>query len=108
MMEATNLLYMKIAREERKKVELWAEANRLLSVDAVVNDPNSLGFVLQVLRGNETVPAILVDENGRIIMSRNVDSTLAKSPKGLQLELQIMREQHDSIPIDAGEEEESV
>lgn len=103
MMEATNLLYMKIAREERKKVELWAEANRLLSVDAVVNDPNSLGFVLQVLRGNETVPAILVDENGRIIMSRNVDSTLAKSPKGLQLELQIMREQHDSIPIDAGE-----
>jgi len=100
MMEATNQLYSKIAREERKKVELWAEANRLLSV---VNDDNSLGFVLQVLRGNETVPAILVDEKGRIIMSRNIDTTRAKTPEGLQMELAIMRQQHDSIPIDAGE-----
>ncbi len=103
MMEATNQLYIKIAREERKKVELWAEANRLLSVDAVVEEPNALGFVLQVLRGNETVPAILVDENGRIIMSRNIDSTQAKTKEGLLEELAIMRKQHDSIPIDAGE-----
>jgi hypothetical protein len=103
MMESTNQLYSKIAREERKKVELWAEANRLLSVNSVVEDPNALGFVLQVLRGNETVPAILVDEKGRIIMSRNIDTTLSKTNKGLQLELQLMREQHDSIPIDAGE-----
>lgn len=103
MMEATNALYEKIANEERKKVELWAEANRLLSVPTIVEDPNALGFVLQVLRGNTTVPAILVDETGRIIMSRNIDSTLAKTPEGLQQELAVMRRQHDSIPIDAGE-----
>lgn len=103
MMEATNALYEKIANEERKKVELWAEANRLLSVPTIVEDPNALGFVLQVLRGNTTVPAILVDENGKIIMSRNIDSVQAKTPEGLQAELAIMRRQHDSIPIDAGE-----
>ncbi|MFM2016474.1 MAG: hypothetical protein RL007_130, partial [Bacteroidota bacterium] len=100
MMEATNQLYAKIANEERKKVELWAEANRLLSV---VNDDNALGFVLQVLRGNETVPCILTDEKGKILMSRNVDSLSAKSAEGLQRELEIMRKQHDSIPIDAGQ-----
>jgi hypothetical protein len=100
MMEATNQLYAKIANEERKKVELWAEANRLLSV---VNDDNALGFVLQVLRGNETVPCILTDEKGKILMSRNVDSVSAKTPEGLQMELAIMRKQHDSIPIDAGQ-----
>ena len=100
MMEATNQLYAKIANEERKKVELWAEANRLLSV---VNDDNALGFVLQVLRGNETVPCILTDEKGKILMSRKVDSLSAKSAEGLQRELEIMRKQHDSIPIDAGQ-----
>lgn len=103
MMEATNALYEKIANEERKKVELWAEANRLLSVETIFDDPNALGFVLQVLRGNTTVPAILVDEKGKIIMSRNIDSVAAKTPEGMQAELAIMRKQHDSIPIDAGE-----
>lgn len=103
MMEATNALYEKIANEERKKVELWAEANRLLSVETIFDDPNALGFVLQVLRGNTTVPAILVDEKSKIIMSRNIDSVAAKTPEGMQAELAIMRKQHDSIPIDAGE-----
>jgi len=102
MMEATNALYEKIANEERKKVELWAEANRLLSVETVFEDPDALGFVLQVLRGNTTVPAILVDENGKIIMSRNIDSVTASTPEGLQAELNFMRRQHDSIPINAG------
>lgn len=103
MMEATNALYEKIANEERKKVEIWAEATRLLSVESVFNNPDALGFVLKVLRANTTVPAILVDENGKIIMSRNIDSTAASSPEGLQAELAIMRRQHDSIPLDAGD-----
>lgn len=103
MMEATNALYEKIAKEERKKVELWAEANRLLSVESIYEDPDALGFVLRVLRGNETVPAILVDENGKISMYRNLDTIKAKTEEGRLEELAIMRKQHDSIPIDAGE-----
>lgn len=103
MMEATNQLYTKIANEERKRVQLWAEANRLLSVQPIYENPDALGFVLAVLRGNETVPAILVDETGKITMFRNIDSVRAKTPEGLQAELAIMRKQHDSIPIDAGE-----
>lgn len=103
MMEATNALYVKISNEERKKVEIWAEATRLLSVETIFNDPDALGFVLQVLRANTTVPAILVDENGKIIMSRNIDSVAASTPEGLQVELEVMRKQHDSIPLNAGD-----
>ena len=98
MMEATNQLYDKIRREEKKKVELWADANRLLSQ---VDDNNmALGFVFEVIRENETVPVILTDDKGKILVYRNLDSTKQKDPKYLQEELQEMRVQHDSIPVD--------
>ncbi|GAB4131997.1 MAG: hypothetical protein Fur0041_02920 [Bacteroidia bacterium] len=98
MMEATSQLYAKISNEERKKVELWAEANRLLSQ---VDDNNiSLGFVFQVIRGNETVPVILTDQKGNILLSRNLDSTRQKDQTYLKAQLDIMREQHDSIPLE--------
>src|SRR5665213_2586355 len=93
MMEATNQLYDKIRREEKKKVELWAEANRLLSQ---VEDNNvALGFVFEVIRGNETVPVILTDDKGKILVSRNLDSIKGKDPNYLKKELFEMRHQHD-------------
>ncbi len=98
MMEATNQLYDKIRHEEKKKVEAWAEANRLLSQ---VEDNNiALGFVFEVIRDNETVPVILTDDKGKILVSRNLDSTKGKDPQYLKRELAEMRLQHDSIPID--------
>ena len=98
MMEATNQLYTKIEREERKKVELWAEAYRLLPQ---VEDNNvALGFVFKVIQGNETVPVILTDDKGKILISRNLDSARGKDPNYLQQELAEMRKQHDSIPLD--------
>ncbi|CAN5150631.1 hypothetical protein BH09BAC5_BH09BAC5_10910 [soil metagenome] len=98
MMGATSQLYEKITSEEKKKVELWAEANRLLSQ---VEDNNiALSFVFEVIRGNETVPVILTDDKGKILFSRNLDSAKVKDPIYLQKELEEMRIQHDSIPLD--------
>jgi two-component system, sporulation sensor kinase D len=98
MMEATSELYTKIAREERKKVELWAEANRLL---AQVDDSSpALGFVFQVIRENETVPVILTDSKGKILLSRNLDSTASGKSEYLLEQLELMRQQHDSIRIE--------
>lgn len=98
MMEATSELYTKIAREERKKVELWAEANRLL---AQVDDSSpALGFVFQVIRENETVPVILTDSKGKILLSRNLDPTASGKSEYLLEQLELMRKQHDSIRIE--------
>lgn len=98
MMEATNKLYAKIKKEELKKVELWAEANRLLS--QVEDDNIALGFVFTVIRGNETVPVMITDDKGKILASRNLDPEKGKDPEYLKRELEEMRRQHDSIPID--------
>ena len=62
-------LVQKIAVEETKKMEIWADAERVLS------DPNSegdLGFHLKIVQSNETIPAILVSESDRIIQYINL------------------------------------
>ena len=85
-----------IEEEETARMELWAEAERLL------NDPyneGDLGFYLDVIKSNTTIPAILVDDQLNIIQSVNVN---AKTPKALQESLQRFRVEHPPIlvPID--------
>jgi len=97
---ATLLVSQKLAHqieeEETARMELWAEAERLL------NDPynqGDLGFYLDVIKSNTTIPAILVDDQLNIIQSVNVN---AKTPKALQESLQRFRVEHPPIlvPID--------
>jgi two-component system, sporulation sensor kinase D len=97
---ATLLVSQKLAHqieeEETARMELWAEAERLL------NDPyneGDLGFYLDVIKSNTTIPAILVDDKLNIIQSVNVN---AKTPKALQESLQRFRVEHPPIlvPID--------
>lgn len=95
LMEVTGNLYNKIAYEERKKMELWAEANRQLAKDL-----NDFSFVFEVIKGNENVPVLLADANGKILFTRNLDSLRQNDSAYLKEELRIMRQQHDSIPIE--------
>ena len=97
---ATLLVSQKLAHqieeEETARMELWAEAERLL------NDPyneGDLGFYLDVIKSNTTIPAILVDDELNIIQSVNVN---AQTPKALQESLQRFRVEHPPIlvPID--------
>lgn len=62
-------LVNKIAAEETKKMEIWADAEHILS------DPDSegdLGFHLKIIQSNTTIPAILVSETGRVIQHINL------------------------------------
>lgn len=61
----TNQLVKKLSEEERKKVELWAEATRQIS--DINAEPGDISFALSVLTDNNTVPVILTDEANNII-----------------------------------------
>ena len=65
----TNRLAQSLADEEQKRIEIWAEATRLLSItDIDDNMVNSL--VLKIIEGNTTIP-VIIDYKGNID-SRNV------------------------------------
>ncbi len=95
----TRLLVNTLKEEERKKVELWAQATAELSSDQT----SSLDLVFDVIRNNTTVPVILTDKDYRILSSRNIFSENAKEDtlvlKNILIE---MRQSNDSIIVALG------
>lgn len=93
-------LVNKIAVEETKKMEIWADAERILSDPDAQGD---LGFELKIIQSNETIPAILVSETGRVIQYINIgNDKKALSDEELQEILSGFSEENTAIriPID--------
>jgi signal transduction histidine kinase len=66
----TGSLVGKLKIEERKNVELWAEATRLISLSETAQN---VEFLYTIIENNNTVPVILTDEADSIISFRNFD-----------------------------------
>lgn len=64
----TEYLVTKLKVEERKNVELWAEAIRLISLP---DTSQNVEFLSTIIETNNTVPVILTDESDSIISARN-------------------------------------
>jgi len=88
----------KLSKEERKRVELWAQATKKL---ANIDPNQDVSFPFEVLRNNTTIPVILVDENDSILAHRNLDSVrIANSSEYPAKVLAKMKEGHDPIVIE--------
>ena len=69
----TNRLANSLADEERKKVEIWAEAIHQ-SISASEN--TNIEMVMKIVESNTTIPIIMTDANNKMISSLNI-----KEPK---------------------------
>ena len=98
----TNKLVEQIKKEERKKIEQWAEATRL-----VVNEENDdiLNFLVSIIDDNTTVPVILTNSDGKIISTLNLDSTRISDIKYVDHQLQKMQESGKVITFSFGDDE---
>jgi two-component sensor histidine kinase len=96
----TNQLAARLAAEERKDVEQWAEAIKMLASSSSDQD---LTFASYYVAQNSTIPVIQADEKGRVISSKNIDTTRAKDPHGLlHSRLADFKDQHKPIVVDYG------
>ena len=66
----SNKLADDMAEEERQRMDLWAEATRRLVSDVEGTD---LSFILKVIEGNNSIPVLVADENGDLLVYRNID-----------------------------------
>ena len=66
----TNRLVLRLDAEERKKIELWAEATNQL-INAGIGPSNNV-LASRIVQENTTIPTILTDEVGVIIGDRNI------------------------------------
>ena len=65
----TNRLAAQLAEEEQRKVEIWAEATRLL---ILAGPDDNIDFISSIIEGNTTIPVYMTDNEGNYMLSRNV------------------------------------
>ena len=66
----SHLLVKDLQREERNKMEVWAQAMQTLQE---ADETTDLALVLSVIQGNKTIPVIVLDHDGQVMDYRNVD-----------------------------------
>ncbi len=95
----TQFLVRSLKTEERKKVEMWAEATRLInSADSTQN----LDFLLSIIENNNTVPVILTDGSDNIIATRNIEQVKIEDTGTMGVKLEKMKSNNQPIIIDLG------
>ena len=94
----TNFLVNKLDLEERKKIELWAEATDQLANSGM--GPINNVLATRIIQENSTIPIILTNEVGEIIGSRNIVKSKNASSKYLQSDLERMKKIHEPIQIE--------
>ncbi|MCB0781769.1 MAG: HAMP domain-containing histidine kinase, partial [Flavobacteriales bacterium] len=91
----TEKLFDRLRDEERKKVQLLAEAMQRLGR----SDETDFSFYLRVVSDNTTVPVIITDTTGAVRFHRNVDEELAKDSTRMAQEVADMAALHTPIEI---------
>jgi nitrogen-specific signal transduction histidine kinase len=98
----TNLLVDKLATEERKKMEIWAEANR--EIGNMESEIEDFSFFLRIIQENETVPVIVVDDNEKILLHHNLNPSRSANHEYLERRLASMKKQNSPIEIEIMED----
>lgn len=97
----TQDLVRSLKAEERKKVEIWAEATRQL-----LTAPDTAGYLVflsSIIEDNSTVPVILTDGSDSILTSKNFDPEKEKDAKYLASRLARMKSKSKPILIEFGD-----
>ena len=92
----TEYLVKKLKVEERKNVELWAEATRLISLP---DTSQNVEFLSTIIETNNTVPVILTDESDSIISARNFDYHKSGDLKYFRMQLAKIKTKNKPIQI---------
>ncbi|HEX7585944.1 MAG TPA: ATP-binding protein, partial [Prolixibacteraceae bacterium] len=95
----TNWLVKNMAKEERKNVELWAEATRKLANSDINSNQDNTSFLLEIINRNTTIPIIITDSLDQIGINRNISYSDDNMEKVLKRELRKMKEENDPIIV---------
>ena len=101
----SNILVRDLQLEERNNMEVWAKAMQTLST---ADETTDLSLVTAVIEGNNTIPVIVLDEQGQLLDHRNI--SMPGSPDSLELVAlygQRMQQAGKCIRIDYGDGDDS-
>ncbi len=92
----TDSLATEMAEEEHQRIELWADATRLLLNDISGSDFN---FILKVLEDNNTIPVMIAGMDDEVITYRNIEIKGSDTLAFLQKKLKDLKTVHPPIEM---------
>ena len=92
-----NRLASDIAVEETKRMQLWAGATRQIALSDTDTD---VSFYFNIIQNNNTIPVILVDEDGDIISAMNLPKHRESDSAYCVNHIDEMAMKHEPIRID--------
>ena len=92
----TESFLKELRAEEIKKAKIYVEATNLAQS---TTDDETLNIVIKILEGNNTIPVIVVNEEGEVDTHRNLDPEKSKNPEYIKKQIEIMAESNDPIEI---------
>ncbi|MDR0415318.1 MAG: HAMP domain-containing histidine kinase [Prevotellaceae bacterium] len=87
-----------VSEEERMKVELWADAMKVLAQVEFTSNID-FEFIHKVVANNTSVPCILVDEDGNLLSIKNIDPEQVDTEEKLAARIRRMKKAHPPIRI---------
>ena len=73
----SNNLVNDLAAQERERMQIWADATKQIADigrnPEAASSPENIDFLLSIIEQNHTIPVLLTDNSGRIMMHRNFD-----------------------------------
>lgn len=93
-----------MAVEERKNVELWAEATQKL-INTDINSNQDITFLTDIIKQNTSIPIITTDSLDNVLEAKNISYNEGNRAKVLLRELHKMKEENIPIPILVSETE---
>ena len=93
----SDLLIKDLAREEREKIEIWAEATRVLTSE----DPSlNMNLILKIIQGNTSIPVMLCNDKDSVMNYKNIELPEKNAEKFLAEKVQELKHKNQPIPID--------
>lgn len=89
----TNFVTKQIAKEETRKMEIWAEATGRL-----LNDEYN-EFIFRIIENNEQIPVIIADDRDHYISSRNIDTPKHNADRFFQRKIEHFKTLNPPIEI---------
>jgi signal transduction histidine kinase len=97
----TYTFFQKFKEGERMKMEIHGEAIKELNTVSIEElDNNISALPLNIISRTKDIPFILVDDNGEIKGSNNLNPKKENDPEYLEEQLEIMKSQNEPIMVD--------
>lgn len=95
----TNRLVKEMADEERHRIELWADATKMIVTNA--SSGMDLSFALKVIEGNHSIPVMIADDCDEVISFRNFHIRQSEDTlQYLQEKLQALKNSQEPIVLE--------